>query len=76
LEGGSLAQVLSRSFPFFQSCWKVAWALANARMAGRTATDFIVYILMRVVMFGMSDESKVDKRVTEKAKERMNDEVL
>jgi len=31
---------------------------------------------MRVVMFGMSDESKVDKRVTEKAKERMNDEVL
>lgn len=42
---GSLAQVLSRSFPFFQSCWKVAWALAMAAKAAMVATVFILYMV-------------------------------
>jgi hypothetical protein len=42
LEGGSLAQVLPRSSPFFQSCCQVAWALASAMIAERAAAVFIL----------------------------------
>ena len=45
---GSLAQVLSRSFPFFQSCWKVAWALAMAAKAAMVATVFILYMVVGI----------------------------
>jgi len=42
LEGGSLAQVLSRSSPFFHSCCHVACAFASAMIAERAAAVFMM----------------------------------
>jgi hypothetical protein len=70
LEGGSLAQVLSRSSPFFHSCCHVAWALASAIIAVRAAT---VFMMMFVVEKSDWRKERVTKYVKNECPAQLRD---